>query len=75
MPRLSKHRGYKGQKQGLFIAEFTGRDEDVSVNFWEHQNWKWVDWRDLENTVPPVRKEAIRKITEKFQQTIVDKNI
>ena len=41
--KIQKHLGYKGQKQGLFIAEFTGKDKDININFWDHRSWKWVD--------------------------------
>ena len=68
---FSKHSGYKGQKQGLFIAEFTGSDDDIKINFWEHRNWKWVDLKDLERTVQPVRREVTRKIVKKFQKSII----
>ncbi|HMB65547.1 MAG TPA: WecB/TagA/CpsF family glycosyltransferase [Patescibacteria group bacterium] len=71
--RMSRHRGYKGQKQGLLLAEFTGEDRDININFWEHQNWKWVDWQNLKKIVPPVRKEAIKKISQKFQETVINK--
>jgi N-acetylglucosaminyldiphosphoundecaprenol N-acetyl-beta-D-mannosaminyltransferase len=60
--------GYKGQKQGLFIAEFTGNDSDIKINFWEHINWKWVDSENLVNEVHQVRKEAAKIFLEKFYE-------
>lgn len=38
----NKHAGYKGQKQGLVIAEFIGQDSDIRINFWEHRDYKWI---------------------------------
>ncbi len=66
-PRSGKY-GYKGQKQGLLIAEFIGKDEDIQVNYWDHSNWKWVDLEDLDKHVYYLRKEATRKFLQKFYQ-------
>lgn len=62
--------GYKGQKQGLFIAEFVGKDSDISVNFWDHNAWKWVDVKDLVEAVSPVRQQVTKKILDKFMETV-----
>lgn len=57
---------YKGQRQGLFIAEFTGRDEDIKVNFWDHTRWRWVDIHDLVASVNEHRREAAKIFLAKF---------
>ncbi len=57
---------YKGQRQGLFIAEFTGQDEDIKVNFWDHSAWRWVDMHDLVTSVHPRRREAAQIFLAKF---------
>ncbi len=57
---------YKGQRQGLFIAKFTGQDEDIKVNFWDHIAWRWVDDDKLVESVHPVRREAARIFMAKF---------
>jgi len=64
--KTKKILGYKGQKQSLAIAEFTGKDEDIKINFWDHRNWKWADAEDLVNEVHPVRKQAAKVFLEKF---------
>ncbi len=58
---------HKGQSQGLFIGEFIGSDSDIKINFWDHQNFKWVNVDDLKNSVHPVRREASEKFLKKFQ--------
>jgi len=63
--------GYKGQKQGLLIAEFFGKDKDISVNYWDHSAWKWVDIKNLVDSVSPIRKEATRKFLKKFNEAIL----
>ncbi len=73
-PRPSKHGGYKGQKQDLFIAEFQGKDPDIKINFWEHKNWQWVDYKDLVNVVDPNRREAMKKIIQIFKKNVINKN-
>ena len=62
--------GYRGQKQGLFIAEFLGCDDDIKINFWEHRNWKWVRLQDLAKEAHPVRREAYRIYLNKFKQKL-----
>ena len=62
--------GYKGHKQDLFIAEFTGNDEDVKVNFWDHKAWKWVDSERLVEEVHPYRKKGAKIYLEKFNEII-----
>jgi len=58
---------YKGQSQGLFIAEFTGRDEDIKVNFWDHRAWRWVDIDNLIDSLHPRRRAAAQIFLNKLQ--------
>ncbi len=59
--------GYKGQKQGLYIAEFLGKDSDIKINFWEHKEWKWVAIDDALDTIHPIRKESLKIYLEKLK--------
>jgi len=54
--RFFKH-DYKGQKQGLYIAEFQGQDSEIKINFWDHQAWQWVD---LENAVQVIHQRRLK---------------
>ncbi len=67
---ISKKSGNKGQKQGLFIAEFLGDDADIKVNFWDHQNWKWVDYQYFLEEIHPIRMAAAKIFLEKFKEAI-----
>ncbi|HBA36411.1 TPA: hypothetical protein DCZ15_00890 [Candidatus Falkowbacteria bacterium] len=58
---------YKGQKQGLCVAEFLGNDRDLQVNFWDHRAWKWVEADRLTEEVHPVRRPAAEIFLEKFK--------
>ncbi|MCK5416490.1 WecB/TagA/CpsF family glycosyltransferase [Candidatus Parcubacteria bacterium] len=69
--RCKRHSGFKGQKQGLLIAKFLGNDEDIKVNYWDHDNWKWVDYDKVIDKVHPVRKEAMQKFLEKFKECVL----
>ena len=64
--RVKKHLGYKGQKQGLFIAEYLGSDEQIKINFWDHTDWKWVEAEKVLETIHPVRQTAAKIFMEKF---------
>ncbi|PIR13947.1 hypothetical protein COV49_00395 [Candidatus Falkowbacteria bacterium CG11_big_fil_rev_8_21_14_0_20_39_10] len=59
--------GYRGQKQGLFIAEFIGQDEDIKISFWDHSGWKWVAADRLVDEVHQIRKEGVKIFLEKFR--------
>ncbi len=61
---------YKGQKQGLLIAEFLGDDEEVKINYWDHCAWRWVKARELLTAVHPVRRPGVEKFLKKFWETI-----
>lgn len=63
-------RGYKGQKQSLFIAEFSGQDSDIKINFWEHGAWKWVEVDKFLETIAPIRREAGEIYLRKFKEAV-----
>ncbi|MEI6529064.1 MAG: WecB/TagA/CpsF family glycosyltransferase [Candidatus Falkowbacteria bacterium] len=60
-------KNYKGQSQGLFIAEFTGIDQDIKINFWDHSAWKWVPTDKLPESVHRVRRQGSELFLKKFQ--------
>jgi N-acetylglucosaminyldiphosphoundecaprenol N-acetyl-beta-D-mannosaminyltransferase len=62
--------GFKGQKQSLLIAEFKGSDDDISLNFWDHSGWRWVNATELTNEVHPIRKKGMKIFLEKFNDYI-----
>ncbi|MEI6597319.1 MAG: NUDIX domain-containing protein, partial [bacterium] len=62
--------GYRGQKQGLFIAEFLGSDEVIKINFWEYSAWRWVEAEKLIESVHTIRRTAAKIFMEKFKEII-----
>ena len=58
---------YKGQKQGLYIAEFTGNDSEIKINFWDHQNWQWIELEKVKNIIDPIRLKSFRIYLDKFK--------
>jgi hypothetical protein len=50
----------------LFIAEFTGKDNDIKINFWDHSAWRWVDAERLVESLYPRRREHARIHMDKF---------
>ncbi|NCN22190.1 WecB/TagA/CpsF family glycosyltransferase [Candidatus Falkowbacteria bacterium] len=58
---------YKGQKQGLLIAEFKGDDEEVKINHWEHLNFKWVKEGDFLEVINERRKKSGKIFLEKLR--------
>lgn len=67
---IQRHLSYKGQKQGLFIAEFTGCDEDIKLNFWDHSAWKWIEADKLVGEVYAIRKRAAQIFLKKFKEFV-----
>ena len=67
---IKNQRGYKGQKQGLFIGEFLGDDSEIKVNFWEHAGWRWTPAEKLVESVHPNRQEATTIFLKKFWETV-----
>jgi N-acetylglucosaminyldiphosphoundecaprenol N-acetyl-beta-D-mannosaminyltransferase len=63
-----RHFGYKGQKQSLLIIEFTGQDEEIKINHWDHADWKWVHEHEFINNIHPARQEASTIYLEKLKQ-------
>ncbi|KKR21451.1 MAG: Teichoic acid biosynthesis protein [Parcubacteria group bacterium GW2011_GWE2_39_37] len=70
-----KHWGYKGQAQGLFIAEFLGEDKDIRLNYWDHVAWKWVLVEDLVKEVYSTRRESTQVFLNKFLEVIKNHEI
>jgi len=68
-----KHRGYKGQKQDLYIAEFLGVDGDIKLKPWEHESWKWVREDEFVAALHPVRQMSGALFLEKFRK--IDNNL
>lgn len=62
--------GYKGQKQGLTIAEFTGKDEDITLNYFDHKEWRWVDSDKLLDEIHECRIKSTKIFLQKFKETI-----
>lgn len=67
---VQRHLGYKGQKQSLYIAEFLGKDEHFSVNFWDHTAWRWVATDRLLAETYEVRREGYQKFLDLFNNFI-----
>jgi N-acetylglucosaminyldiphosphoundecaprenol N-acetyl-beta-D-mannosaminyltransferase len=64
----NKRIGYRGQAQGLFIAEFLGNDDDIKIKNYEHSDWKWVDIKESLDIIHPVRKEGFKVFLKKFKE-------
>lgn len=63
-----KHRGYKGQKQDLYIAEFFGNDGDIKLKLWEHAGWRWVNEDEFVSALHHDRQKSGKLFLEKFQK-------
>jgi len=68
--KVQKHAGYRGQRQGLFIAQFTGEDADIKINYYDHSAWRWVEAEKLVESVFSARQESTKLFLEKFYATI-----
>lgn len=58
---------FKGQKQTLFLLEFTGQDSDIKLDLNEHTDWRWVSKAEILKAVAPVRRSIIQIGLEGFK--------
>ncbi len=56
--------GYDGQRQKIFIARFTGNDNDIKIDNREFINYKWVNINNVEKKLYP-RRMGVWKIVKK----------
>lgn len=70
LSRSNRHFGYRGQKQSLLIAKFTGDDSEIKINYWDHQAWDWVLEKDFINKLHPCRQKSGKIYLEKLKQII-----
>jgi N-acetylglucosaminyldiphosphoundecaprenol N-acetyl-beta-D-mannosaminyltransferase len=70
----ARHSGYKGQKQGVAIAEFTGMDKDIKIEYWNHLDWQWVLKDEVVKRVYHTRQESAAIFIDKFNQYLNEKN-
>ncbi len=57
---ISKDRGYRGQRQALYIGRYSGNDSEIRINPLEHNGWKWVSLDQLIERLHPARRESAR---------------
>lgn len=69
-PTDSRFSGYKGQKQSLVIAEFTGEDREIKINYWDHRAWRWNEAHKLIDSLHPCRQTGAKIFLTKFNQSI-----
>ncbi len=65
-----KFRNYKGQSQGMIIAEYYGQGEEISVNYWEHDGFDWFPLEKVLDKVKPIRREVSEKVLRVFKEYI-----
>lgn len=70
-----RHTGFKGQRQGLLVAQFVGQNQDIKINYWDHQAWKWVDADNVLATVHPIRRQGIKIFMNLFNKLIENNEI
>lgn len=66
-------KGFRGQKQDLFILEFTGTDADIRLGKDELSAWTWVPIAEVLHELAPARKEIGKIGLDLLKTTVVDK--
>lgn len=66
-PSSYTNRGYKGQKQTLFIVSYNGPLSAVKVSSDEHKAYKWVPLEQLISASGRVHEDAYRLFLEKLK--------
>jgi putative (di)nucleoside polyphosphate hydrolase len=61
---------YKGQRQSWYLVRFTGRDEDIDLEAWDHPEFcefKWVEPDLLAELIVPFKREVYRTVVDGFR--------
>lgn len=74
-PKVDKlRRGYRGQKQDLFILDFTGADNDIHIDNREHSDYQWAPIEHATQTVHEIRREQAEKAIKFCYDTTAFRN-
>jgi putative (di)nucleoside polyphosphate hydrolase len=61
---------YKGQKQKWVAMRFLGEDKDIDLNCHHEKefcSWKWVDLKDITETIVPFKKHIYDALIVEFK--------
>lgn len=60
----------RGQKQKVAFFEFSGKDSEILVDNYEFIDFKWVNIKDLSQTIHPERKNQTDLVLENLKQVV-----
>lgn len=69
-PKHYTNSGYKGQRQTLFILRYYGERNNIKIDKYEHKAYKWVNIKDLINSVSPIHKTNYELFLKKYWEII-----
>jgi len=69
-PKHYTNRGYKGQKQTLFIMRYYGDPKLVVFDKTEHKAYKWVKLKDFVRSVSPIHRSNYQLFVKKYFEVI-----
>lgn len=63
---------YRGQSQKWFLLRYTGEDTDINIEteIPEFNDWKWIDFEDLLDTIVEFKRDVYKQITDYFRDSI-----
>ncbi len=69
-PKHYTNRGYKGQRQSLFVMKYNGNPKLVRTNPVEHKGWRWVKLDRLTREVSKIHEHQYGVFLEKYRELI-----
>ncbi len=69
---------YKGQKQKWFAMEFTGSDNEITLDQGppgthpEFDAWRWAEVSEINSLVVPFKRDVYNKVVAEFRHFTVD---
>ena len=60
---------YRGQEQTWVAMHFTGHDEDIKIDHFEHPEftaWKWVPFQSMLEHIVPFKRDVYEQVIEMF---------
>lgn len=61
---------YAGQDQTWVALQFTGANEDIKLDGWDHpefSRYQWIDLRETVNLIVPFKRDVYHKVIEAFK--------
>jgi len=68
---VKRHLDYRGQSQSFLVAEMLDPQEEIKINFWDHDAYRFVPLDEFPKEVYPIRREMAEKFLEFAKKVLI----